>query len=276
MPNEQSYYQILGLVPDAEHAVIKAAYRALVHLYHPDKGREQADGERISDLNTAYSVLSDPEKRREYDLSREKSSIDENDLESDSNNSPALDAIEKPWQVVIEFHSELDELSKDLERLSWRLCFAFKLAILESKKFDSSEKIAKEMKSDYLSRYFGKNKDTQSYAEEIIRSRHKQAALYLNEVVNVLGNSISLYNIERKIESRFPGLQEILHLRQEYVKVRNNSVLNAIYLLKYHGISVKQRFFSSRTDIEFDGKKITFPSDFELCKFVLKKYLQYA
>lgn len=37
MANEQNYYQVLGLIPDAEPAVIRAAYRALVAIYHPDK-----------------------------------------------------------------------------------------------------------------------------------------------------------------------------------------------------------------------------------------------
>lgn len=57
-------YQILGVKPDASESAIKQAYRALAKQHHPDAG---GDPEKFRDLALAYSVLSDPERRDEYD-----------------------------------------------------------------------------------------------------------------------------------------------------------------------------------------------------------------
>lgn len=64
----KDYYAILGLSPDAEGILIKAAYRALSQKYHPDK--ETGDELKMQEINEAYSVLSDPESRAAYDAAR--------------------------------------------------------------------------------------------------------------------------------------------------------------------------------------------------------------
>lgn len=62
------YYQVLGVPSDADQAAIKAAYRKLALKYHPDRnpGDKSAE-ERFKQINEAYAVLSDPEKRSRYD-----------------------------------------------------------------------------------------------------------------------------------------------------------------------------------------------------------------
>ena len=62
------YYAILGLSPQAEESVIKAAYRALSQKYHPDKN--EGDSLRMQEINEAYSVLSSKDSRNAYDNSR--------------------------------------------------------------------------------------------------------------------------------------------------------------------------------------------------------------
>ena len=61
----KDYYRILGVERGADDAAIKSAYRKLARKYHPDvnKGKD----ERFKEINEAYEVLSDPEKRRRYD-----------------------------------------------------------------------------------------------------------------------------------------------------------------------------------------------------------------
>lgn len=68
MSKGRTYYDILGVSPDAEPAVIEAAYRALIKKYHPDRNSGGAD--RSAALNEAFSVLRDPRKRMEYDRQR--------------------------------------------------------------------------------------------------------------------------------------------------------------------------------------------------------------
>jgi len=61
---KKDYYEILGVSKDASADEIKRAYRKLAHKYHPDKG---GDAEKFKEINEAYQVLSDPEKRKKYD-----------------------------------------------------------------------------------------------------------------------------------------------------------------------------------------------------------------
>jgi len=60
----KDYYKILGISRDASQEEIKKAYRKLAHKYHPDKG---GDEEKFKEINEAYQVLSNKEKRAQYD-----------------------------------------------------------------------------------------------------------------------------------------------------------------------------------------------------------------
>ncbi len=60
----KDYYHILGVKKDASEDEIKKAFRRLAHEHHPDKGGDQA---KFKDLNEAYQILSDKQKRGTYD-----------------------------------------------------------------------------------------------------------------------------------------------------------------------------------------------------------------
>ena len=60
----KDYYEILGVPRDADEKAIKRAFRKLAAKYHPDKGGDEA---KFKEINEAYEVLSDPEKRKLYD-----------------------------------------------------------------------------------------------------------------------------------------------------------------------------------------------------------------
>ena len=72
----KDYYQVLGLTPEAPTEEIRTAYRKLAKANHPDKHKgDPAYVEKFKDIQEAYDVLSDAEKRKEYDaqLARQKS-----------------------------------------------------------------------------------------------------------------------------------------------------------------------------------------------------------
>ncbi len=65
---QKDYYSILGLSKSASQEEIKKAYRRLAMKYHPDHNPGDKDAEaRFKNISEAYAVLSDPEKRRQYD-----------------------------------------------------------------------------------------------------------------------------------------------------------------------------------------------------------------
>ncbi|CAD2087932.1 heat shock protein DNAJ homologue Pfj4, putative [Plasmodium vinckei brucechwatti] len=70
MPNRVNYYEVLGVPQDADISVIKKSYRTLAMKWHPDKNpNNKAEAtERFKQISEAYEVLSDPKRRRKYDL----------------------------------------------------------------------------------------------------------------------------------------------------------------------------------------------------------------
>lgn len=67
----RNYYEVLGIGPDASAEEIKKAYRELAFQYHPDRNQEIGEAhKKMQEINEACAILSDPIRRREYDLSR--------------------------------------------------------------------------------------------------------------------------------------------------------------------------------------------------------------
>ncbi|HZO87822.1 MAG TPA: DnaJ C-terminal domain-containing protein [Chthonomonadaceae bacterium] len=63
----QDYYDVLGVSRDATQEQIQAAFRKLARKYHPDVNKAPEAEEKFKQINEAYEVLRDPEKRRKYD-----------------------------------------------------------------------------------------------------------------------------------------------------------------------------------------------------------------
>lgn len=68
MADKRDYYEVLGVEKNADDAAIKKAYRQLAKKYHPDTNPGNAEAEaKFKEASEAYAVLSDAEKRRQYD-----------------------------------------------------------------------------------------------------------------------------------------------------------------------------------------------------------------
>lgn len=68
MADKRDYYEVLGVSKDADEAAIKKAYRVLAKKYHPDTNPGDKEAEaKFKEASEAYAVLSDPQKRQQYD-----------------------------------------------------------------------------------------------------------------------------------------------------------------------------------------------------------------
>jgi formylglycine-generating enzyme required for sulfatase activity len=220
MNQDKDYYRILGVLDEAEDLVIGAAYRALVQRYHPDKWQGDAAEatRRMLELNAAYAVLSDTAKRAAYETTRERPQFGDEPHEVED----ASEAINKDWELAVKYLPALKLVEKDLYALSRELAFTFCLMLLESKRFDESGALAKELEHGYLAKYFGDQADVQAFAKELILEGRKDAAKELNEVVRVLGrvSSSVLHRIAQDLNTCRSGahnLQMVILPRGQFV-----------------------------------------------------------
>jgi molecular chaperone DnaJ len=63
----RDFYEVLGIRRDASSEEIKRAFRRLAREHHPDVNKDDPEAERFKEINEAYQVLSDPERRAQYD-----------------------------------------------------------------------------------------------------------------------------------------------------------------------------------------------------------------
>ena len=65
--DKRDYYEVLGVDKNADDKTIKSAFRKLAKKYHPDVNKEPGAAEKFKEAQEAYAVLSDPDKRKQYD-----------------------------------------------------------------------------------------------------------------------------------------------------------------------------------------------------------------
>lgn len=83
--DNKNYYEILEIDKNASKEIMDKAYKLLVKKYHPDlqEGEKKDEYEKIiKRINEAYEVLSDQEKRKEYDVSLEETTVSKEDFEN--------------------------------------------------------------------------------------------------------------------------------------------------------------------------------------------------
>src|SRR5438874_9825474 len=68
MATQRDYYEILGVPRGASDDDVKKAFRKLAQRWHPDVNTDAGADHRFKELNEAYQVLSDPQRRQAYDL----------------------------------------------------------------------------------------------------------------------------------------------------------------------------------------------------------------
>lgn len=214
------YYSTLGVLPDADDVVIKAAYRALAQRYHPDKwpGDAAEANRRMAALNKAYEVLGNKQSRADYDKSRENTGRAEfGSKESEGQDeafSSALNEIEERWAIAVEVFPDLNEYRSRLAKISTALAFDFVIILLDSKNFKIRAEICQQLERKFLARYFGENETLIDFARDLISSGQKAAARKLNHLVDVLGHDVDPKLIIASVEA-LPELAAFRRRRKE-------------------------------------------------------------
>jgi DnaJ-domain-containing protein 1 len=198
------YYKILGVLPEAEDIVIKAAYKALAQRYHPDKwsGDPAEANRRMAAINEAYGVLSDAAKRKQYNQSRS----DAYQPDDDTGNNDAAEgmaSLTSDWELAVRYYPALNDLLAELQRIDKTLGFTFMLLLLENQWFAKGAEVAQAIETDYLAKYFGNDLDIRYFAKELLLEGERGAAKELNRTVKVLGSALDAGVVIRDISKTF-------------------------------------------------------------------------
>jgi curved DNA-binding protein CbpA len=224
MDKEKDYYYILGVLPTAEDVVIQAAYRALAQRYHPDKQQEEEKEEdhlRMVEINEAYEILSDAERRATYDDLRSKnldaqaSYISENNVESETRPDP----LAEDWATANQYYPDLFQLEQELGSYSWRLAYTFRVMMLETKEYDHRKEVMEEMRDKFLQLYFGNNPSINRCARLLIKHGLRDQARKLNRAVRVIGTKSDPNRIVEVLLSDQTQLY-VNYLIEELVQIR--------------------------------------------------------
>jgi len=206
----ENYYEILGVSPSADDFVIKAAYKALVQRYHPDKfhsnAKDAADAEtKMRQLNEAYQVLSDPAKRRDYDISFQQGTQN-NQRNSQKNNDQTKR--QEDWEIALSFYPDLIELETRLGKIDSSLIPEFRTILLANQQYEQRWHVANQLEQNYLEGYFGNDSKILAFASDLLLAGHREVAKELNRIVKVVGNSTTSEQIILQIEDKFfPNLK---------------------------------------------------------------------
>jgi curved DNA-binding protein CbpA len=203
-------YEILALPHASDFELVKATFKSLVKIYHPDvfKGDKDFAKERLSQLNAAYEFLSDEQQKREFDKSPESQEKSEEQSEFDPDqNSDEFDEgfkiLKENWDFACEYHPELKTLYEDLKVLSKEPAFVFMAFVVETKKFKEGAKIAKTLENAFLSTKFSDDFEIRKIAKFAIQQKEIEFAKKLNRALKILGVD-SKIEILRKLSEQFP------------------------------------------------------------------------
>ena len=108
---EIDHYKTLQVDPSAHRDVIEAAYRRLALIHHPDRDRSPGSTDKMTRINRAYEVLSDPQKRAAYDKRRAARA---DSPSTSGGGSSALDRVYKP--VYEKLKREIASVRRELLR----------------------------------------------------------------------------------------------------------------------------------------------------------------
>lgn len=250
MAQLKNYYRTLGILDSAEDVVVRAAYKALAQRYHPDKwtGDSEKATEKMIEINEAYTILSDPAKRAEYDkayFTQNPRNQAENEFD---NCDDVIDDQTDGWLIAVDFFPELSTHYKELMLISPLAANTYRAEILETKTFNKSLEIKNRLEDDFFSRYYGNSLEIRLFAKELLISKNYKAAIHLNQIITVMGKAISFQQIREQLLKKFPDVALNLE-RHETSKLRER-LTSATYVAPYEIRALYTKLFETPLEIK--------------------------
>jgi curved DNA-binding protein CbpA len=205
---KSNYYTCLGVLQGADHVVIQAAYKALIRVYHPDvhQGDKSYATLRTTEINKAWSVLSNKSTRAAYDKTIEpvsdpfKADFKDENMSYESEKFSSI--IKKEWDYAVEFFPDLTQLYRDLAQIDPALSMVFQAKIVEDKTYTEASVFSDYLQTQYLKEKFGDDASLQKLALLAIRNGERSFAVELNKSLKRLGIN-SKEAILRKLSSSY-------------------------------------------------------------------------
>lgn len=247
------YYAILHVLPSADADVIKAAFRVLARRYHPDccTGSKEAAHRRMQEINAAYEVLSDEQKRAAYDRERGQA---KSEAEFDGAGDETDVLFEQDWQVACKYCPDAKVCFDYLSRFSTKLAFSYASYLIDTKKFQTCREIAQKFHNEFASNYFGGNLLIQRFASQLLLCGEKEAAKAINQAVRVLGKSLSVDQLTQKVFSEHPkSKMRVTFLRAIYAV---NDTYSAMEFLKLMGLNYAKTFWGDSLKINYMNNEL--------------------
>lgn len=203
-------YEVLGLPHASDFELVKATYRSLVKIYHPDvfKGDKHFAKERLSQLNAAHEFLSDEQHKRDFDKSPQSQEKAEAEQEFDpEQNTEEFDEgikiLKENWDYACGYYPDLKRLYADLRSLGKEPAFSFMAYIVETKKYKEAAKIADQLEDAFLTTKFSNDPTIKKLAKIALQQKEIEFAKELNHALTILGPE-SKDEILNKLRERFP------------------------------------------------------------------------
>lgn len=189
----KDYYAILGVLPSIDQAALKAVYTALMKKFHPDTTKlDKAEAEaRSKEINEAYSVLSDPQKRAEYDLKRRNTADSSGDYSQESarnyDGANLDEHLLADWKIVVSHFPEAEQYRVYLRKISIPLSETFQILIVTEKLARRAKELSLLLEKEFLKTYFGTNAQIHEFVIYLIQNDFREALLEINNYVRVIG-----------------------------------------------------------------------------------------
>jgi len=266
----KDYYSILHVLPSAEIDVIKAAYKALARKYHPDTfdGDKAYASKRMQEINDAFGVIGDPEKRKKYDSERKAANQEDEFASNGVENDAQLEA---DWTVACKYCPEAMNSFTHLNKLSHSLAFAFKSYLLDSKQFSECKHIRDKFRAEFLKNYFGSDLVVQEIGEHLVLTGELSVAKAVNRAVKVMGTSLSVNTLIETLEADYPYLKERIRPKSQCLlnEINRDPYNWALYreLFKTLDIPYSVNFWGTYK-LTYQGKSVSV-TDSQLGQWVL-------